>query len=208
MVRAKGKAKHSTAHSSGTSFVVPKSEGLQLHLNHNLFQLVSLLIVASTGATIGWCVTDDRPDIALLVGGVLGAIVGTFLSGIYLMLMPSPTIRITAQEVGRKHRELKRRLIVTSVVFAFFSLGIPLVISSFGHDDSVFAWVVCLVWLVLTVGLCVYTKCLAFRMRGFKKNAQLAAGRLANQCPNVPVVDCHLPKQGDGKVDLQNLVDN
>lgn len=159
---------HPTSNSGDASFVVPEQEGLQLHRNRNLFQLASLLIFAAIGATIGWFLTDDRPDIAALVGGVLGMIAGTFLSGFVLMLMPAPTIKITAHEFGRKHRALKRHLIVASIAFAVFLFGLPFIISRFGHDDSDLAWVVCLMWIVLTVGLCAYTKGLALRVRECK----------------------------------------
>lgn len=176
-------SKHSTSRSGDVSFVVPEREGLQLHRSRNLFQLVSLLSVAAIGATIGWFLTDDRPDIAALVGGVLGMILGTFLSGFILMLMPAPTIKITAHEFGRKHRAWKRHLMVTSIAFAVFLFGLPFIISRFGHDDSDLAWVVCLMWMALTVGLCTYTKGLALRIRDCKCPACGATfGRIGSHC--------------------------
>jgi len=68
---------------------VSDEEGLQLQRGRNLFQAIALLIFAGIGAVVGYFLTDDRPDIAALVGGVVGAVVGSFLSGFVLMLKPS-----------------------------------------------------------------------------------------------------------------------
>ncbi len=43
-------------------------EGLQLGLGQNLFQLASLVVCAAIGATTGWFMTDDRPDLAAWLG--------------------------------------------------------------------------------------------------------------------------------------------
>ena len=177
--------KHSTSTFGDTSFVVPEEEGVQLHPRRNLFQLASLLVFAAIGATIGWFLTDNRPDLAALVGGVLGMIVGTFLSGFVLMLMPAPTITITPQAFGRKRLALKRRLKIATIAFAVCVLSSPLIISKFGHEDSDFSWGICLFWGCLTAGLCAYTKGLALSLRECKCPAcGKPFGRLGSACGN------------------------
>lgn len=152
----------------GTRYAVSDAEGLQLHAKRNLFQLTALVFVASVGALIGWSMTDNRQDLAALVGGLLGMVVGTLLSGFILLLVPPPFVSVTLSEFGRRCRAIKRHLIVSGVVFVTCILGLPFVISRFGHDDSDLAWCICLTWIVATVGLCAYTKTLAHRIRELK----------------------------------------
>jgi len=151
-----------------TRYALPDAEGLQLHAKRNLFQLTALVVVASVGAVIGWSMTDNRPDLAALVGGVVGMVVGTFLSGFVLLLVPPPSVSVTLSEFGRRCRAMKRRLVVSGVAFAVCILGLPFVISRFGHDDSDLALCICLTWIVATVGLCPYTKMVAHRIRELK----------------------------------------
>jgi len=65
------------AKAANTRYVTSSAEGLQLHARRNLFQLTVLVVVASVGAVIGCSMTDDRPDLAALVGGVVGMVAGT-----------------------------------------------------------------------------------------------------------------------------------
>lgn len=166
-----------------TKFVVSEQEGLQLHRGRNLFQLAALLILAAIGAIVGWFLSEDRPDLAALVGGVLGMIVGTFLSGFLLMFLPPAATTMTLAKFQRKYRGTKRRLIISSIAFAVFLLTLPIIISRFGHDDSDLAWCMCLTWIASTAGLCFYTKILASRVRELKCPAcGRLLGRVRSSC--------------------------
>jgi hypothetical protein len=151
-------------------------EGLQLGLGQNLFQLASLVVCAAIGATTGWFMTDDRPDLAALAGSVLGMMAGTFLSGFALMLIPSSTVSVSLHEFQKTQSKLNRRLVAAAVAFAASMLAFPLVLWRFGHDESDLAWCMCLFWLCLTTGLCAYSKGLAYRVRVRKD--QLSADRV------------------------------
>lgn len=174
---------------NGRKYAATVKEGLRLHGGRNLFQAVALLAFAAVGAITGYSLTDDRPDLAALVGGVLGAILGTFLSGFVLMFVSPPASMFTLSEIRRKYRRAKHRLIVFAVAFVLFVLTMPLIISRFGHDDSNFAWLICLFWICITCGLCLYTKMLAYRLREWKcPNCGERFGKLWSRCAH-----CGLP---------------
>lgn len=155
-----------------TRYEISDAEGLQRHPTRNLFQLAALLIVAAVGAVIGWSMTDDRPEIAACVGGVIRMVIGTLVSGFVLLLFPPPSLSLTRREFGNRCLAMKRRLILSVIAFTLTCVGFPFVISRFGHDSSNFAWCICLTWIATTVGLCAYTKMLAHRIR--ELNTQIA----------------------------------
>jgi hypothetical protein len=169
--------------SENARYAVSGAEGLQLHANRNLFQLTALIVVASIGAVIGWSMTDDRPDLAALVGGILGMIVGTFLSGFVLMLIPPPAVSVTLTDFARKYRAMKRRWVVSSVGYAAGLLGLPFMISCFRYDGSDVAWCIGLAWIVATFGLCAYRRMLGYRIRELRCPAcSERFGRIGSPC--------------------------
>ena len=173
------------ATSDDETLVVADGEWIQLHSRRNLVQLAAVLVFIAIGAIIGYFLTDDRPALTAMAGGITGMIVGTFASGFVLMLLPEPTVRITLGEIRNKHIHLKRRLMVAAIAFISCMLLLPLVISRFDHDDSTFAWVICLLWICATTGLSVYTKMLVHRLREWKCPAcGQPFGRLWSSCNN------------------------
>lgn len=148
-------------------------EGLQFGRAQNLFQLASLVVCAAVGAMTGWFMTDDRPDLAALAGGVLGVMAGTFLSGFALMLIPWATTSVSLHEFQKTQSKLNRRLVAVAIASAATVLALPWVLWRFGHDDSDLAWCMCLFWLCLTAGLCAYSKGLAHHIS--VRKAQLSA---------------------------------
>lgn len=152
-------------------------EGLQLGRAQNLFQLASLVGCAAVGAMTGWSMTNDRPDLAALAGSVLGVMAGTFLSGFALMLIPSSTTSVSPHEFQKTQSKLNRRLVAVVIASAATALALPWVLWRFGHDDSDFAWCMCLFWLCLTTGLCAYSKGLARHIS--VRKAQLSAHQVA-----------------------------
>ena len=158
---------HSNSDLDDGSLVVFEQEGLQLHYGRNLFQLIALLLFAVIGATIGWFQTEDWPAIAALIGGVLGMITGTFLSGLILMLVGPPKVVVTADEYAEKRRVMKRRFIFALLANVIFLCSYPFVL--FGDFDSDLAVAVSVLWPALGVGLCVYAKGLASHMRTYSE---------------------------------------
>jgi hypothetical protein len=161
-------------------------EGLQLHAGRNFFQLFSLLFFAVAGAVMGWFATDDRPDIAALIGGILGMIVGTFLSGFILMRVPAPGATTTVSEFRRLHQKLRRRLIVALVAFCACTIGLSFTVPLANADD----WTSALpfVDLGLFVGLCCYARMLAHRIR--ERSARHVKSRTAGLAHVAVAADC------------------
>jgi len=147
---------------------VHEVEGLQLHAGRNLFQLAALVCFACIGAAAGWFLIDDRPDIAALVGAVLGAIAGTFLSGLILMNRRPPPTLMTAAEFVRTYKRLKRRAAIAALGGVVGILGLGVILRTFGNDESDLAWVVCLAWILSTVALLTYANGLAGKLREWK----------------------------------------
>ncbi len=153
-----------TAASDDDTFVVEEREGLQLHSKRNVLQLGAVLASVAVGAIIGYFLTDERPDLAALAGGVVGMLFGAFVSGFILMHLPTPTVTMTLGEIRHKRHRLKRRVIIAAIAFGLLILSLPLIISRFGHDDSTFAWTMCLVWIGATLGSYFYASLLAYRL--------------------------------------------
>jgi len=157
-----------TETSSDETFVVSDREGLQRDSKRSLAQLAAIIVFSAAGAVIGSFMTNNRPDLAALAGGILGMIVGTFVSGFVLMLLPTPIKTMTLRQIRSKYRQLRSRLIIATIVLALFMLTLPLIISQFGDDESTFACAMCVLWFGATPVLFVYTKMLAYRLRKWR----------------------------------------
>ncbi len=144
----------------------------------NLVQALAVLVFIAVGAVIGSLLVDDRPDLAALVGAVIGMVLGTFGSGFILMLLPPPRINLTQLQIQRKYAACRRRLWISRVVATLMLIGVPIVIGKFGHDPSDFAWLICLGWPAVTVGICVYAKGLAQRLKAWRCPPDCTRNRL------------------------------
>ena len=118
----------STEESDEATFVVCESDGLQLHLDRNLFQLVAVLLFMAIGAAVGAFLAKDFPGMGALAGAVVGMIAGTFLSGFILMVLPPPAVTVTLHQIRCRRRQLRRRYVACLVVFA--ALALTLVLSA------------------------------------------------------------------------------
>ena len=134
----------------------------------NLVQLLTVLAFVAVGAVIGSFMTPNRSDLAALVGAVLGMVLGTCLSGFVIMLLPPQRIRLTPNQVEQRFIACKRRLWIACGVATLMVISLPLVIGTFGHNDTDLAWVVCLGWPLATVVACVYAKGIAKRLKQWR----------------------------------------
>ncbi|PHS14836.1 MAG: hypothetical protein COA78_05490 [Blastopirellula sp.] len=80
-------------------FDISEREGLQLDRKRNYFQLSAVILLAVIGATIGWFLADERPDIVALIGGVVGVVLGTFVSGLVIMFYDYPYSRLQLLQI-------------------------------------------------------------------------------------------------------------
>jgi hypothetical protein len=150
--------------------VQDRPEGLDLGLRANLFQAVAILACSGVGACIGYQLTDDAPWLAASAGGLLGMVLGAFASGFVLMFRPRRRITLAAATI--KCEQLRRRLIFAAVLCAFLVFGMVYVVSVLGHDDSPWAFVTCVAWLCLAVGVGAYAKGRAWRLRQLRDSLQ------------------------------------
>lgn len=150
----------------------------------NLVQAMVVLLFMVVGAGVGYFTVDDRPDLAAIAGAVVGMSLGTFLSGSILMLWPSPRIKLTGLQIQRKYAASRRRLWMSGVAGIFMLICLPMVIGIFGHDSSDLAWLICLGWPLVTVGLCVYAKSVAHRLKEWRcPRCNAPLGVVGTACP-------------------------
>jgi hypothetical protein len=91
-----------------------------------------VIAFAIVGGLVGASLTDDRPNLAALAGGFIGAVAGTFLSGFILMLYdyrywPNP-FRIPAVSMsGTQHLNCQRARVAqwTACGVLLFMLSVP-----------------------------------------------------------------------------------
>lgn len=148
--------------------IVSETEGLQLHRRRNFFQLLWLIVFSGVGAMIGHSMTNNRPDLAAILGGLVGAVFGTFVSGLCLMFVPPPLVVTTLDECRDRYLRVRQRVRVAVVAATIGLCGIPLVIRHAGQEDSVIAWSICMVWSGVTLALSFYTRLLWHRILTWK----------------------------------------
>ncbi len=131
----------------------------------NLAQALTVLLFMGVGAEIGFFVVNDRPDLAALVGAILGMIAGTFLSGFVIMLLPPHRIQLTRSQIQRKYIACRKRFWIAGTVAVLMLVALPFVIGKFARESTDLAWLLCMGWPLATVAACVYAKGLAQRLR-------------------------------------------
>jgi hypothetical protein len=118
-------------------------EGLQLDRRRNLFQLASGTLLAVIGAFIGFYTTDDRSDLAALIGGTTGMVSGVFISGLALMVYDYPYSRYLfiiprVRMTGLDHLKLQRERIGRMLNFLFLVLVLAWTFELITHQRVVF----------------------------------------------------------------------
>jgi hypothetical protein len=114
-------------------------------------------LAAVAGAMVGFRSVDERSDLAAIVGAFLGFVAGIFLAGLAIMFRPAPKISVEIAIAKRKN--LERRLWRLLVIWVLTFVSGPLIILPwFGNDEWAWAFVLCILWLCVTVGLCAYLK--------------------------------------------------
>lgn len=172
---------HSSAHTDQIRYEVVGSvgEGLNLRLRDNLLQGIAILGCAAAGAVIGYNALTGSPWLGVVYGAVIGMIGGAFVSGLLLLCLARRRNLVTLREFLELQSRAKRRLSFAITAFIAVVVAFPLIMMVFGHDDSPWAFILCVLWLMLLVGLCAYAKGTA------------ASGQLQLRCPkcgsSVPV---------------------
>lgn len=154
-------------------------EGLNLRLRDNLLQAMVMLGGVAAGAVIGYNASTEFPWVGAAYGALIGAIGGAFVSGLLLLCLARRRNLVTLREFLELQSRAKRRLSFAITAFIAVVVAFPLIMMVFGHDDSPWAFILCVLWAMLFVGLCAYTKGTA------------ASGQLQLRCPkcgrSVPV---------------------
>lgn len=157
---------------------------LTLSLRHNLVQGLAVIAFMGVGALIGFLTVKQRPDIAALIGAFLGMVVGTFLSGFLIMLLPPPKIRVTRRQIQRKYAQARKRLWITVTVALLLTISLPWIIGKFGHQQSNVAGLVFLGWPLATVAAWLYARGIALRLREWPcPRCGEPLGKLRKSCP-------------------------
>ena len=146
-------------------------EGLNLNLQHNLFQAFVILLSASVGAIVGCTALAETPFLGLICGALLGMLGGAFVSGLLLLLFSRRPRQVTFDQYIQLGEKAHRR--ARWAIAAFIANGTAgvFIFPLLGHHDAPWAFVVCILWAMAWVGLCTYAK--------------LSAGRgLWLKCPN------------------------
>lgn len=141
----------------------------------NLFQASIALMGSVVGAVVGFGVTNDRPGLAALAGGVVGLILAVFVAGFVLMCLPRRRISLEAARI--KLQSMKRRVNVTRAVAVLMILVCAGLIYALARQDNTWAFLVCVAAACLIPGACLYMKCSVLQVREFEKAIQKAEVR-------------------------------
>lgn len=171
-------------HADGTLTTSPR---------RNLLQALAVLVFMAIGAGGGYFTVEDRPDLAALVGAVLGMLAGAFVSGFVIMLLPPVMIQLSRREIQRKYVACRRRWSISLAIALLLFVSLPFVIGKFEHEDSDIAWLLCLGWALATGGAGVYTKGLSHRLKEWPcPQCAKPLGRFRKTCPQCgfPLLPC------------------
>lgn len=116
----------------------------------NLFQGGAVLLFIVVGAVLGEVFLPEAPfGIRAIVGAVPGMIVGTFVSGFVLMIVPAPPPMISRSDYLKKYCRLRRIEPVLFIASIASCLTMPLVIVLVcGGDGGVLAAGLGILWFV------------------------------------------------------------
>jgi hypothetical protein len=138
------------------------AEGLQLHAGRNLWQAASLVLFAIVGVAVGSSLKFPRPELAALAGGVIGAVVGTFLSGLVLMLVPPQAAKVSLAEVQAIYRSRMRRMYLSFAV-AIAIIAVVAALVKFGPRGNAFEW-----FFFAALPFILYANQLGFQLKNWK----------------------------------------